>query len=102
MHLNTLAGRSYNDLTQYPIFPWVVRDYTSSTLDLTNPETFRDLMKPMGAQDDARAAVYKKRFDNWLVSVRLCICAFVCTYMCMRTRAFCVCVHAQTRVFIYV
>ena len=23
MHLNTLAGRSYNDLTQYPVFPWV-------------------------------------------------------------------------------
>lgn len=24
MFLNTLAGRSYNDLTQYPIFPWCV------------------------------------------------------------------------------
>ena len=22
LHLNTLAGRSYNDLTQYPVFPW--------------------------------------------------------------------------------
>ena len=21
-HLNTIAGRSYNDLTQYPVFPW--------------------------------------------------------------------------------
>ena len=29
MHLNTLAGRSYNDLMQYPIFPWVVADYES-------------------------------------------------------------------------
>ncbi len=29
MHLNTLAGRSYNDLMQYPIFPWVIADYTS-------------------------------------------------------------------------
>ncbi len=25
--LNTLAGRSYNDLMQYPVFPWVVADY---------------------------------------------------------------------------
>ncbi|KAF8562357.1 hypothetical protein P879_11999 [Paragonimus westermani] len=25
MELNTLAGRSYNDLMQYPIFPWVIR-----------------------------------------------------------------------------
>jgi hypothetical protein len=30
--LNTLAGRSYNDLTQYPVFPWVLADYTSPTL----------------------------------------------------------------------
>ena len=29
MFLNTLAGRSYNDLMQYPIFPWVLRDYNS-------------------------------------------------------------------------
>jgi len=29
MFLNTLAGRSYNDLMQYPIFPWVLKDYTS-------------------------------------------------------------------------
>ena len=29
MHLNTLAGRTYNDLMQYPIFPWVLSDYTS-------------------------------------------------------------------------
>lgn len=27
MHLNTLAGRSYNDLSQYPVFPWVLADY---------------------------------------------------------------------------
>ena len=67
MHLNTLAGRSYNDLTQYPIFPWVLRDYSSTTLDLSNPATFRDLAKPMGAQDEARAQEYRKRFDNWVV-----------------------------------
>ena len=29
MHLNTLAGRSYNDLMQYPVFPWILADYTS-------------------------------------------------------------------------
>lgn len=29
MHLNTLSGRSYNDLTQYPVFPWIVADYES-------------------------------------------------------------------------
>ena len=29
MCLNTLAGRSYNDLMQYPVFPWIVADYKS-------------------------------------------------------------------------
>ena len=41
MALNTLAGRSYNDLMQYPVFPWILADYTSEELDLTNPKTFR-------------------------------------------------------------
>ena len=29
MHLNTLAGRTYSDLMQYPVFPWVLADYES-------------------------------------------------------------------------
>jgi len=98
MLLNTLAGRTYNDVTQvgpapsartcagshlsfsrrachsrlaasaaaeglwtsqdpaalfcgapsgrqYPVFPWVIKDYSSKELDLTNPNTFRDLSK---------------------------------------------------------
>ena len=55
MHVNTIAGRSYNDITQYPVFPWVIADYTSTELDLTNPASFRDLSKPMGALTPARA-----------------------------------------------
>ncbi|KAG8134353.1 hypothetical protein E2320_007466, partial [Naja naja] len=56
MHLNTLAGRSYNDLMQYPVFPWILADYDSEELDLNNPKTFRNLAKPMGAQTDERLA----------------------------------------------
>lgn len=29
MHLNTIAGRTYNDLMQYPVYPWVLADYQS-------------------------------------------------------------------------
>lgn len=29
MALNTMAGRTYNDLSQYPIFPWILKDYDS-------------------------------------------------------------------------
>ena len=41
MFLNRQAGRSFKDLTQYPIFPWIVQDYTSNHLDLHSPATFR-------------------------------------------------------------
>lgn len=62
MHLNTLAGRSYNDLMQYPVFPWIVADYESEELDLSNPKTFRDFSKPMGAQSEERLEQFQKRF----------------------------------------
>lgn len=65
MNLNTLAGRSYNDLMQYPVFPWIVADYSSSELDLTDPHSFRDLSKPMGAQTPERLEQFKKRFNEF-------------------------------------
>ncbi|KAK4474687.1 hypothetical protein MN116_001816 [Schistosoma mekongi] len=65
MYLNTQAGRSYNDLIQYPIFPWVLADYESDELDLSRPETFRDLSKPMGAQTPGRLAQFQRRFKEW-------------------------------------
>lgn len=65
MHLNTLAGRSYNDLMQYPVFPWILADYDSQDLDFTNPKTFRDFSKPMGAQSDERLEQFQKRYKEW-------------------------------------
>ncbi|XP_050346639.1 WD repeat and FYVE domain-containing protein 3 isoform X1 [Nymphalis io] len=65
MHLNTLAGRSYNDLMQYPVFPWILADYDSLELDLTHPATFRDLAKPMGAQSSDRLEQFRKRYKEW-------------------------------------
>ncbi len=40
-HLNKHAGRSFNDLMQYPVFPFIVRDYTSETLDLQDASIYR-------------------------------------------------------------
>ncbi|KAM9839485.1 protein FAN [Aulostomus maculatus] len=54
LHLNNLADRSCNDLSQYPVFPWVIADYTSKQLDLTNAAMFRDLSKPVGALNKER------------------------------------------------
>ena len=52
--LNEAAGRSFNDFTQYPVFPWVLQDYVSSTLDLNDPGVFRDLSRPIAALNPAR------------------------------------------------
>eukprot|EP00002_Diphylleia_rotans_P036220 TRINITY_DN7961_c0_g2_i1.p1 TRINITY_DN7961_c0_g2~~TRINITY_DN7961_c0_g2_i1.p1 ORF type:complete len:3076 (+),score=468.11 TRINITY_DN7961_c0_g2_i1:50-9277(+) len=65
MRLNTLAGRSYNDLTQYPVFPWVLKNYESATIDLTDSENYRDLTKPMGAQNSERLQYFLSRFDGF-------------------------------------
>jgi len=64
MLVNTLAGRTFNDLTQYPVFPWVLADYTSEELDLNDPATFRDLSKPMGAQSASRHADFTMRYNS--------------------------------------
>ena len=66
MRLNTLAGRSYNDLTQYPVMPWILKDYTSEELDLDDRDkTYRDLTKPIGAQDPKQAAKFAERYDEY-------------------------------------
>ncbi|KAJ8632836.1 hypothetical protein MRB53_026172 [Persea americana] len=65
MYLNTLAGRGYSDLTQYPVFPWILADYDSETLDLTDPKTFRMLDKPMGCQTAEGEEEFKKRYESW-------------------------------------
>lgn len=64
MHLNALAGRTYKDLTQYPVFPWVLSNYESETLDLNDPNNYRDLSKPMGAQDEKRLKMYIERYQS--------------------------------------
>ena len=61
MHLNTLSGRSYNDLTQYPVFPWIIADWECEELDLNNPMVYRDLTKPMGAINPAREYEFRER-----------------------------------------
>ena len=65
MHLNTIAGRSYNDLSQYPVFPWILADYTSETLDLGNSATFRDLSKPMGVQNEKHIEEIRQKYENF-------------------------------------
>ncbi|XP_044313954.1 neurobeachin-like protein 1 isoform X2 [Drosophila rhopaloa] len=65
MYLNTIAGRSYNDLSQYPVFPWILADYTSDVLDLTDPKSFRDLSKPIGCINPKNEAEVRGKYDSF-------------------------------------
>jgi hypothetical protein len=92
MQLNSFAGRTYNDLDQvcisnfsavisrlfsifchccvafawqYFVLPWVLRDYTSLRLDLTDQACYRDLSRPVGAQTEARRQLFRERYACW-------------------------------------
>lgn len=64
MKLNEFAQRSFNDLSQYPVFPWVLKDYESQELDLTSLDVFRDLSKPVGALNDHRLKGFVERREQ--------------------------------------
>ena len=64
MRLNTLAGRTFSDLSLYPVFPWILADYHSATLNLDDPAVYRDLAKPVGALTPARAADFASRYAS--------------------------------------
>ncbi|XP_014036456.1 protein FAN [Salmo salar] len=64
LHLNNLADRSGNDLSQYPVFPWIIADYSSTELDMMNPATFRDLSKPVGALNKERLERLLSRYRD--------------------------------------
>jgi len=80
--LNSASGRSFHDLSRYPIFPWVLADYVSPKLDVStlftpftkskrgeypSPEynrVFRDLQKPVGALNEQRLEYFQTRYKN--------------------------------------
>lgn len=64
MALNSIAGRTFNDAGQYPVFPWILKDYTSKILNLRDPNTFRNLAMPVGAQTEAQRINCLQRYKD--------------------------------------
>ncbi len=62
--LNMIAQRSFNDLSQYPVFPWLIIDFDSQSLDLTDKSIYRNLRKPIGALNPSRLEFFKKRYQD--------------------------------------
>lgn len=50
---------------QYPVFPWVLSQYTETTIDLSDPSNYRDLSKPMGALNPERLDQFLERFESF-------------------------------------
>ncbi len=105
MQLNFFSGRTYNDLTQYPVMPWVLADYTSPQIDLSDPSVYRDLSKPIAVQDEGRAAAFHERCVRVCVCVCVCVCiclcVCVCMYVCMYIYVY-ICVYIYIYIFIYI
>ncbi len=47
----------------------MITDYTSERLDLSDPASYRDLSKPVGALDQKRLAFFRERFESLQVSI---------------------------------
>ncbi|RHW70921.1 Concanavalin A-like lectin/glucanases superfamily/Beige/BEACH domain containing protein [Trypanosoma brucei equiperdum] len=65
LQLNDIAGRTVADMGQYPVMPWVLSDYESSTIDLRDPGVYRDLAKPIGALNEAKERQLRDRYEQW-------------------------------------
>ena len=64
MWLNIYSGRSFNDLTQYPVIPWIISNYQSKQLQ-HNKNNRRDLTLPMGMmviENNEKSVVRKETY----------------------------------------
>jgi hypothetical protein len=62
--VNLYAGRSFNDASQYPFFPWTLNDFGASLPDLENPASYRPLNLPIGAVGEERLAELVQRLHD--------------------------------------
>ncbi|XP_015795152.2 lysosomal-trafficking regulator isoform X2 [Tetranychus urticae] len=62
-YLNKISGRSFNDLMQYPVFPFILADYDSTVLNLKSPASFRNLSRPMAVQHKSNEEYYINQYN---------------------------------------
>src|SRR4051794_6426501 len=52
-------------VAEYPVFPWVLTDYRSDRLDLSDPSIYRDLSQPIGRLNPDRFEIYDERYHTF-------------------------------------
>ena len=67
MLMNIFANRSYNDINQYPVFPWIITDYKSKELPDIKKQNFIRPFKPMGMLEISKDAIERKNnyIEHW-------------------------------------
>ena len=67
MLLNLYSSRSFHDLNQYPVFPWIITDFASNKLSLSDNNVMRALDTPMGMMDFTPESQDRKKsyMDTW-------------------------------------
>ena len=62
MLLNTLAGRTLNNLSEYFIFPWIIQDFDKEFLNWLSNSIYRDLSFPIYVCGDDKEK-YKRKYE---------------------------------------
>ena len=95
--INHLGTRTYRDPNQYPIFPWLLRNYTDIFKQLNN-YSFRDFTYPVSCQSESKRLESKSKYIDLIGGPKwqshfgshYSTAAFVYYYL-MRTYPFCNC-----------
>ena len=77
LRLNAISGRSFHDPGNYPVMPWVLSNFVSSSVpNLSDERNYRDLTKPMGALCPERLEKFLDKYAS-LCSVDYAIPPFM-------------------------
>jgi hypothetical protein len=66
MWINMISGRSYNDLSQYPVFPWTFSMQTMNSSPSAKPIEFLDPREP----DEIGERTIDQTVDNAIFTPR--------------------------------
>lgn len=62
MWLNFVSGRSYQDLTQYPVMPWILI-FFDKVIKIDTINTYRDLSRNMGSlREESKKKLFMEKY----------------------------------------
>jgi factor associated with neutral sphingomyelinase activation len=63
IYLNIMGSRSFSDLSQYPVFPWIITNFEDEEdFDIDEVKNYRELSKPIGALNPEKLEQFSKKY----------------------------------------